>query len=133
MLTEKACAPVIAIVPTAEMNDRAHTSDYFSRGEAGHSEHDAWNFPLAEEPWFTGVRNHGSQVSLAVWDYQSLPFLEACMAPSGSMKASSQKRGVHGISSSGPLGPVSEVHVSSAIGTYLPHLGGKPKDNSSSL
>lgn len=114
MLTEKACSPLIAIVPTARwMTGLIPQIISLKR-----------KLDTVMLGIFLWLRNRGSQVSLAVWDYRSLPFLEACMAPSGSMKASSQKRGVQGRSSSGPPGPVSEMHVSSAIGTYLPHLGG---------
>lgn len=83
------------------------------------------NIMLVILPW---LRNCGSQVSLAVWDYRSPPFLEACMAPSGSMKASSQKRGFQGRSSSGPPGPVSEVHgVISIRDLPSTSCGGNPR------
>lgn len=55
--------------------------------------------------------------------------LEACVAPSSTMRSCLQGGGVP---AQGPLYPVSEVHMSPAIGTYLPPAGrGGNKNNSS--
>lgn len=48
--------------------------------------------------------------------------LEACMASSGTIKASPQGGDMQISSIQWPLGPVYEVHISSAIGTCLPFL-----------
>lgn len=54
---------------------------------------------------------HGSQASqLGRTVALLLPSLDACMAPSGTMKASPQEGGFQVRSSSGPLDPVPEVH-----------------------
>lgn len=119
MLTEKACAPLIAIVPTAEMNVRLFLSRWsctqwtwclwFSLG---------WGTVVPRCHWLCGTIGHLPSWKLA-WrllvPWKLVPRKEDFRAdPAQVLRALCLK-----------------CMVSSALGTYLPHLVGKSKDNSS--